>query len=263
MLSPYLITDQPGFTPHISRLVAMMNYARRTTLEMVRGLTIEELDALPTPDGNSIGMLLEHMAAVETWYQVFTFEGHEPKEIDVSRWQAGLALGKLGQAKLRGRELGYYLQTLQDVRDKTLAGFAKRDDQWLHQEFPFWGQAGNNYFCWFHVFEDELNHRGQIRLIVKQFPRFKNRGVIHVDVAPADDQGLGLVFNEVFPGGAADKVGLKSGDVILELNGHDIRKTPLADIDFRGQAGEIVNLKIQRDGVTEPLDFSVVREALE
>jgi uncharacterized damage-inducible protein DinB len=179
MKSPFLITEQEGFTPHIGRLVSMMNYARRTTLKAVRGLTVKELDFLPSPDGNSIGMLLEHIAAIDAVYQTITF-GYEFSETEKERWKPGLELGKLGREKIRGLGPSYYLKTLQEVRDKTFAEFRKRDDDWLHQEMPKFarGQTGNHYFCWFHVFEDEINHRGQIRLICKQLPRFKNRGVL-------------------------------------------------------------------------------------
>jgi uncharacterized damage-inducible protein DinB len=258
--SPFLITNQEGFTPHIGRLVSMMNYVRRTTLDMARGLTVEELDFLATPDGNSIGMLLEHFAAVEVAYQASTFEERELNEAEIERWEAGLELGKLGREKLRGRDIKYYLQTLQEVRDKTFAEFRNRDDDWLHYEFPFWGQTGNNYFCWFHVFEDEINHRGQIRLIAKQLPRFKNRGVLGVQLAPARDDGIGLKFSAVSSEGAAAKAGIQGGDVVLELNGKDISQISFDDIDIRGQAAETVILKVQREGVNELLTFEVVRE---
>ena len=40
-----------------------------------------------------------------------------------------------------------------------------------NEETPFWGgQPANNYFKWFHVFEDEINHRGQIRWLCKRLP---------------------------------------------------------------------------------------------
>jgi hypothetical protein len=53
----YLIGDVPGFTPQISRLVSMMNYARHTTLSAVAGLGVDELDYLHDPESNSIGAL--------------------------------------------------------------------------------------------------------------------------------------------------------------------------------------------------------------
>lgn len=259
-ISPFLITDQEGFTPHMGRLVSMMNYARRTTLDMARGSTVEELDFLASPDGNSIGMLLEHFAAVEVWYQVFTFEGREANEAELARWEAGLELGNLGREKLRGRDIKYYLQTLQEVRNKTFDEFRKRDDEWLHREFPFWGQMGNNYFCWFHVFEDEINHRGQMRLIAKQLPRFKNRGVVGVQLAPARENNIGLKFTEVLPDGAAANAGLQSGDVVIEFNGKDIRDVPFENIDIRGQAGEVIHVGVVREGAEDILYFEIVRQ---
>lgn len=36
----YLITDIPGYSPQISRLMSMMNYARYTTLESVKNFTV-------------------------------------------------------------------------------------------------------------------------------------------------------------------------------------------------------------------------------
>jgi hypothetical protein len=52
---------------------------------------------------------------------------------------------------------------------KTLNFFAAANDEWLEHFTPYgWDHPANNYFKWFHVFEDELNHRGQIRMIKKR-----------------------------------------------------------------------------------------------
>jgi uncharacterized damage-inducible protein DinB len=163
-----LVADLPGFTPHISHLVSMMNYARATTLDAVKDLSIAQLDEQPAGFENSIAMLLEHFAAVEAWYQIRTFEGREADEpTELAQWIPGLDLGEKGE-RIRDKPLEHYLEQLAQMRSKTLAEFSKRDDVWLHLEFP-WNpeRMANNYFCWFHVFEDEINHRGQIRLIRK------------------------------------------------------------------------------------------------
>ena len=96
--SLFFIGDRPGFTPQISKLVSMMNYARVTTLDMVRGASVADLDYLVAPDANSLGMLLEHMVAVEVVYQGFTFDGNDDWDAVLGeRWAAGGQLGALGQ----------------------------------------------------------------------------------------------------------------------------------------------------------------------
>ena len=80
------ITDIPGYTPQISRLISMMNYARFTTLNAVKDLTRDQLDFQMDSQSNSIGALLLHFAAVEYAYQVSTFEKRNLNEEDISLW---------------------------------------------------------------------------------------------------------------------------------------------------------------------------------
>lgn len=165
----YLITDIPGYSPQISRLLSMMNYARYTTLEATRNLTIDQLDFLLDAESNSIGALLLHFAAVEYAYQVATFEKRELNEEELSIWGAALELGEEGRQKIRGNDLTYYVDQLNEVRNRTYKLFKTVNDDWLYQEEEFWhNKQANHYFMWFHVFEDEINHRGQIRMIKKR-----------------------------------------------------------------------------------------------
>jgi uncharacterized damage-inducible protein DinB len=163
----YRVAPIVGYTPQIGRLVSMMNYARRTTLDEVEGLSVERLDRLPDPRGNSVGALLLHIAAVEAWYQADTFGWPGPGGAEP--WEVALDLGERSRREVRGNGVDYYLRVLGEVRSKTLEELARRDDRWLDEETPFWGgQPANNYFKWFHVVEDEINHRGQIRLLRKR-----------------------------------------------------------------------------------------------
>jgi len=92
-------------------------------------------------------------------------------------WGAGLDLGATARREIRGHDLNYYRSRLEEVRAKTLAELGRRDDAWLERQSPFWeGLPANNYFKWFHVFEDELNHRGQIRWLRKRAPESSSRG---------------------------------------------------------------------------------------
>ena len=165
----YLITDIKGFTPQIGRLVSMMNYVRWTTLAEVEDLTIEHLDYLHDAASNSIAALLMHIAAVEASYQVSTFGFDGFSGRDSNDLKIALALGARARRKIKGRGVDHYLRILEAVRSKTLEELAKKDDKWLDKQTAFWDhRRANNYFKWFHVLEDELNHRGQIRWLRKR-----------------------------------------------------------------------------------------------
>ncbi|SDN02095.1 Protein of unknown function [Paenibacillus sp. yr247] len=166
-----LITDIPGYTQQISRLMSMMNYARYTTLRCVEGLTTEQLDYRIDETSNSIGALLLHFAAVEVAYQLETFEHRDLNEDELRIWGAALHLGDEGRAQIKSHNLAYYLNILHEVRSKTYEVFKTKTDDWLYEEYPFWrDQQANHYFMWYHVFEDEINHRGQIRWMRKRLP---------------------------------------------------------------------------------------------
>lgn len=174
----FLIDQKEGFNPTFSHLVSMMNYVRSTTLEAVEGLTIEELDFRIHDEANSIGMLLAHMAAVERIYQIVTFERRDPTEEEEEVLAAGLDLGEKGKAAFEGFPLEHYLEDLQAAREETYRKFRTLADDWLFEQTNWWwNEPGNNYFKWFHVFEDEINHRGQIRMIKKIYSKEKNHVV--------------------------------------------------------------------------------------
>lgn len=62
----------------------------------------------------------------------------------------------------------------------------------------------------------------------------------------------------------AEKSGLKSGDVILEIDGGlTVGLSVDAAVDkIRGAAGSVVELKILREGSSAPLEFSITREKI-
>ena len=156
------IEPLPGYTPTIGRLVSMLTYSRATLLAAVDGLSRDQLDHLHDARSNSIGALLAHAAAVERWYQVLTFEDREPAEKEDGAWFAALNLGDDARRELRGRELSFYIDELTATRQATLSALAERDDIWLEAPLPAAPEL-NAHWAWFHVAEDEINHRGQIR----------------------------------------------------------------------------------------------------
>ena len=158
----YRILPLPGYTPTIGRLVGMLTYARDTTLAAVNGLTPAQLDHLHDDRSNTIGALLAHIAAVERGYQVVTFEGREPSASENAAWSAALKLGDQGRQAIRGHDLHFYTEELIRTREATLAALAQHDDAWLEAPLTIAPNL-NAHWAWFHVAEDEINHRGQIR----------------------------------------------------------------------------------------------------
>ena len=168
--APLRIEPITGYAPVIGRLVGMLTYARATTLAAVRGLTLSELDHLHDAESNSIGALLAHIAAVERSYQILTVEDRLLTADETRRWAAALTLGDEGRRVLRGRPLEQYLDELTAARRITLESLATRDDDWLERSVT---QAPkiNAHWAWFHVAEDEINHRGQIRWLRARLPK--------------------------------------------------------------------------------------------
>jgi uncharacterized damage-inducible protein DinB len=163
MSSPsYRIEPLPGYTPTIGRLVGILLYARKTTLAAVEGLSTAQLDHLQDASSNSIGALLAHIAVVERGYQILTFEERRPTAQEQASWEPALTLGAEGRRLLRGQPLEYYVHELSEVRRLTLERLAARDDAWLERTLSA-APVMNAHWAWFHVVEEEINHRGQIR----------------------------------------------------------------------------------------------------
>jgi uncharacterized damage-inducible protein DinB len=55
------------------------------------------------------------------------------------------------------------------IRRVTCEALAARDDVWLEREVRHAPKI-NAHWVWFHVAEDEVNHRGQIRWLRSRLP---------------------------------------------------------------------------------------------
>ena len=172
-----IIGPKSGYSPQIGTMVSMLTWMRMVVLESVKGMSEKDLDYLFDKDANTIGALLLHLAATETYYGIHTFEGKAwdswSDEIK-KKWDTPMELGEPARKAIKGNNLGYYVNILHETREHSLAEFKKRDDAWLmsvDKDFP-WGPR-NNYCKWFHVCEHESNHNGQIKFLAKRLPGAK------------------------------------------------------------------------------------------
>ena len=168
----------PGFSPQIGTLVSEMTWMRHAVLTAVQGLNQVQLDFLLDAKANRIGALILHLAATEKLYQLCTFDNLSAQAVYQSPqfkdWLIPMILDEPARQVVKGHNLDYYLNLLQEGREKTLAEFRNRDDKWLlavDQTWP-WGPTDN--LCkWFHVCEHESHHTGQISLLRSRTPGAK------------------------------------------------------------------------------------------
>ena len=121
----------------------MLTWMQRAIIAPTRKLTQSDLDYLFDKEANSIGGLMLHLAATETYYQRHTFNGEAwgkwPADIS-AKWDAAMRLGDAGRATIKGHNLAFYTDALNEVRERSLAESRKRDDAWLmtvDKEWPW------------------------------------------------------------------------------------------------------------------------------
>jgi carboxyl-terminal processing protease len=79
-----------------------------------------------------------------------------------------------------------------------------------------------------------------------------------------DTGGEYLTIVSPMPGSPAEKAGLKAGDVVIGVDGDDMTGTDPSLVVRRilGPKGTAVRLTLKREGTTEPIEVSVVRESI-
>jgi hypothetical protein len=114
--SPFVIGEIEGYSKDFSTLISMMDYTRETTIRAVQDLSVEALDYRINGTGNSIGMLLAHLVAVEKIYQYLTTEGKDLPDEEIERYadtlQPALDLGEAAII-ISGNPAEFYLEDMQ------------------------------------------------------------------------------------------------------------------------------------------------------
>ena len=177
---PNVLGPRPGYSPQIGTFVSQLTWMREVNgvLTATMGLTQADLDVLFDANANTIGALMLHLAATETYYQMNTFDGMKWgswSEETKKKWDAAMNLGDAGRKTIKGHDRDYYVSILHEVREKSLAEFRKKDDAWLLAADKDWPWGPTNNLCkWFHVCEHEAHHTGQIALLRKRLPGAKS-----------------------------------------------------------------------------------------
>jgi len=79
-----------------------------------------------------------------------------------------------------------------------------------------------------------------------------------------DETAGGLELVSIMPGSPAEIAGLLPGDTIIEVDGEDVTGMGQNEIIalVRGPAGTVVQLRVRRPGVPDPLTFDVTRDQI-
>ena len=162
------IKPAEGYTPQIGIMVDMLEEIKGLIEEQTRDLNQTETDFLFDEQANSIGAMIMHIAATETYIQVETLEGRQWTDEERVFWSAAGGLGEESRTKLKGKPITYYLDLWNETRKKTLAGLKTKDDTWFAESI---GEGMNNHWAWFHILKHSANHRGQIALVKARLPK--------------------------------------------------------------------------------------------
>jgi len=135
-----------------------------------------DLDFLLDAKANTIGAMLNHLAATDHYYALNSFDNMKWDswaDAEKKKWDIPMNLGEPARKAIKGNSLDYYLNILHESREKNLAEFRKRDDKWLATLVTEEDFSANNYAKWFHVAEHESNHDGQIKFLKSRVPGAK------------------------------------------------------------------------------------------
>ena len=72
-------------------------------------------------------------------------------------------------------------------------------------------------------------------------------------------------IEEPYEGSPAQEAGVRAGDVILTIDGKDIKGWPVAEVskNLRGEPGTTFELRVQREGEKKPLAFKITRRQIQ
>ncbi len=169
-MSIHLISKQ-GFDFHIGILVSEMEYIRNDTYNLLqaRALTISDLDFNFDAYSNSMGTLLLHIACHEFKFQLNHFYNRDITEDEFKLFGNAMPFN-MHKRLVFGNDLAFYLKELNTIRENTLCYLKKLNDEWLFKEIVLSNgkSIGNYYYHLRHVIDDEINHQGQMKIILKR-----------------------------------------------------------------------------------------------
>lgn len=168
-----MIGPREGYTPLIGTLVSMLENMTSHVKNNIKNFTIEELDYQFDEKANTIGALILHIVSSEKFHQIGTLENRPLNEEELKFWGPARNLGDPSSKNIKGHDINYYLNIMDEVRNDSLRALKEKDDNWLLSVDPI-SEAGhpiNKFWRWFHACEHMSNHNGQIKFLKSRLPK--------------------------------------------------------------------------------------------
>ena len=167
MRAQHEIIPEEGYSTQIGVMVDMLEDLKDRITEDVKDLSQEQTDFQFDEKANSVGAIIMHLIANESYYQVETLEGRSWTEEEKNLYELAGGLGPDSRDQFQGKPIEHYLELWDQVRAKTLTGLKEKDDQWFASQID---EGVNNHWVWFHVLEHSASHMGQISLVKARMP---------------------------------------------------------------------------------------------
>ncbi len=155
----------------IDYLVGILEDARFTTLERVRGIQPDELHWQYAKGWNTIAALLSHIEAVEHYFRIEFIERRRLTPDEEARWMPGLEMGAFIPALMTGEPLDVYAGKLERSRAAMLQALGTLSAADFREKREGYNPATGCNLAWvlYHMAEDEVHHRGQISILRKLY----------------------------------------------------------------------------------------------
>ncbi|MDQ5823697.1 MAG: DinB family protein [Chloroflexota bacterium] len=157
----------PGYEPEIGRWLWALQDTRHDTLRSLEGLTTADLDTKPPGADNTIGVLLYHIALVETsWLYDEALDNRPAPPYIEALFPLDARDQESQLSSMRGISLEEHLQRLQSVRNALMEEFKPMTLEDFRRPRHFPGQYDvTPEWVLHHLIQHEAEHRGHIQTL--------------------------------------------------------------------------------------------------
>ncbi len=169
----YLLVPKEGFTPFIGTLISMFENMTFQVKGNISKFSIKELDHQFDKEANPIGALILHNVSSEKFIQVGTLENRPLNVGEMKFWGPKPKLADPSSKFIKGHEIAYYLNIMNEVRQNKMTALKPKDDEWLlspDSMFSTPHKPVNKFYRLFHACEHMSNHNGQIKFLKSRLP---------------------------------------------------------------------------------------------